>query len=146
MKAALPRLALCGNVFPSDTQGAVFSALEGPVTDWAQALRARGMGPRPGFGLYLSARAAEEMGASPARRKRLKEALERAGVEVWTANAFPFGGFHDTRVKERAFLPDWRSAERLAYSLQVAGILAFLMEPGSQGCLSTCPLGFGPDA
>jgi len=146
MNAALPRLALCGNVFPSETPGAVFSALEGPVAEWAQSLRAAGMASRPGFGLYLSARAANEMAASPDRRKRLKTALERAGVAVWTANAFPFGGFHDARVKERAFLPDWRSAKRLAYSLEVAGILAFLMEPGSRGSLSTCPLGFGPDA
>ncbi len=141
-----PRLALCGNVFPSETSGAVFSALAGPVAEWAQALRGEGKASPPGFGLYLSARAAGEMAASSARKERLKEALGQAGVEVWTANAFPFGSFHDARVKERAFLPDWRSPERLLYSLQVAGILAFLMQPGSRGCLSTCPLGYGPDA
>lgn len=140
------RLALCGNVFPGDTAASVFCALEGPVLQWAKRLRDHGFTGPIGFGLYLSDQASKQVLRDEAKLGRLAQALCRAGVEVWTANAFPFGGFHGTRVKEKAFLPDWRSKERLAFSCRVAEILAHLMMPDTLGSFSTCPLGYGPDA
>ena len=140
------RLAMCGNVFPGDTPGAVFSVLEGPVREWAGRLRAAGHPAPVGFGLYLSASAAGPVVRSEAKRGRLAQSLCRAGVETWTANAFPFGGFHNQRVKERAFLPDWRSRQRLAFTCRVSEMLGHLMMPGERGSVSTCPLGYGPDA
>lgn len=143
---APPRLAMCGNVFPGDTPGAVFSVLEGPVAEWAGRLRAAGHAAPIGFGLYLSAGAAVPLAKSEERRGRLMRGLCRAGVEAWTANAFPFGGFHDPQVKERAFLPDWRSPRRVAYTCSVAETLSHLLMPGQHGSISTCPLGYGPEA
>ncbi len=137
---------MCGNVFPGDTPGAVFSVLEGPVREWASRLRAVGFPGPVGYGLYLSAAAAGPVVRSEAKRGRLSRSLCRAGVETWTANAFPFGGFHQRRVKERAFLPDWRSVQRLAFTCRVSEMLGHLMMPGDRGSVSTCPLGYGPDA
>jgi hypothetical protein len=137
---------MCGNVFPGDTPGEVFSVLEGPVREWAGRLRGAGHPAPVGFGLYLSATAASRVARSPAKRERLVQGLFDAGVETWTANAFPFGGFHDQRVKERAFLPDWRSRQRLAFTCRVSETLAGLLMPGDTGSVSTCPLGYGPDA
>lgn len=147
MRPALaPRLALCGNVFPADSLAQLSSALAGPVREWARAVRDHGGPPRPALGLYLAAAAAEQLEASAAERTALQDALARAGVEVWTANAFPFGGFHGDRVKERAFLPDWRERARLRFTERVIDLLAGLAPSGGRLSVSTCPLGYGEAA
>ena len=43
---------------------------------------------------------------------------------VYTANAFVYGVFKNTRIKEQVYEPDWRTTERLEYTKQVADILA----------------------
>jgi hypothetical protein len=132
---------LCGNVFPADTWEQVHHSLQGPVRQWAQGLQ--GNVP-PGFGLSLGANLAKDCLVNPHKGTALKTALDQSGVQVWTANAFPFGGFHSTLVKEKAFLPDWSHPERLAYTLQVAELVASWQEPGACVSVSTCPLGYGP--
>jgi len=98
-----------------------------------------------GFGLYLPALAAKELLDDIIQQRRWLHACKRSGWPIWTANAFPFGGFHQAKVKELAFQPDWTTAERLQYTCQVADLLALLMRPGSKGSISTCPLGYGAD-
>lgn len=138
------RLALCGNVFPASSAAELQASVSGPARAWAEAVRA-GRGPGVlGFGIYLSAAGAAELLADAAARAALAAALADSGLEVWTANAFPYGGFHDAQVKERAFLPDWSSAERLRYTVDAAEVLALLAPPGATLSLSTCPLGYGP--
>lgn len=141
-----PRLALCGNVFPADTLEQARAAILGPAREWADAVRAHGGSARPAYGLYLAAAAAAELQASAAARASLRAALEQAGVETWTANAFPYGGFHGARVKQRAFLPDWREPERLGFTTAVLASLCELAPAGGRVSVSTCPLGYGPDA
>ncbi len=140
------RLALCGNVFPADSAAEVLAQLAGPVTEWAARLRAEGYSHKPGFGLYLSARTASAFANDADLQEQLAAAVDAAGVEVWTANAFPYGGFHDTLVKEKAFAPDWREPSRLQFTKDVASVLVELMPSGSEGSLSTCPLGYGRTA
>ncbi len=137
------RLALCGNVFPAETVAEALAAVRGPVRAWADAVRADGGPSRPGFGLYLAASAAAELRTQAAERAALARALADAGVEVWTANAFPFGGFHGARVKERAFQPDWTHPDRLRFTLDVAAALVGLAPAVGALSLSTCPLGYG---
>lgn len=145
-KTGRPRLALCGNVFPADSLEQVLEMLAGPVRAWADAVRAHGGPLRPGFGLYLAAAAAETLHHSKPERDRLRGALELAGVEVWTANAFPFGGFHGTRVKEKAFSPDWREPARLQFTEHVIDLLAEFAPASGRLSISTCPLGYGSEA
>lgn len=139
--AARPRLALCGNVFPADSPEQALAALRGPAREWASRA-----GPGAAIGLYLSAAAAEAFHASAGMRAVLRAALEACGADCWTANAFPFGGFHGARVKERAFLPDWRDPARLAFTERVVGLLAELAPPRGRASVSTCPLGYGAEA
>jgi len=140
-------LALCGNVFPADEPSAVLDAIRGPATSWAKALTAAGHQPSFGFGLYLSANAASVFAADAIARQELRSALDEAGLCCWTANAFPFGGFHADSVKAKAFSPDWSSPERLRFSIDVAKVLLDLAPPdGSQLSVSTCPLGYGDAA
>ncbi|MGB0953328.1 MAG: hypothetical protein ACPG31_08875 [Planctomycetota bacterium] len=141
------RLALCGNVFPADGPEDVLAALRGPVAQWGAGLQAAGQAAPYGFGLHVSARAAEHYTASPEARLALQEAMAASKLSCWTANAFPFGDFHAAKVKEGAFLPDWTSPERVRFTLQVAELLAQLApQDGSPLSISTCPLGYGRSA
>jgi len=142
-----PRLALCGNVFPADGPGAVLAALRGPVRAWTDGLKEEGQTGPFGFGLHFSARAAAEIAASKPLLAEIKQAMADADVTAWTANAFPFGDFHATSVKESAFLPDWSSPERSEFTLQVAHLLAeFAPDDDRPLSISTCPIGYGTAA
>lgn len=147
LEPASARLALCGNVFPAESVAAARQVLQQDLQALQRAWRARARAAwQPGFGLYLAAAAIDELQSDAALRARFLAEARECGWPIWTANAFPFGGFHAERVKQQAFLPDWRSPERLAYTVGVAEVLAELMPAGSRGSLSTCPLGYGPDA
>lgn len=59
-----------------------------------------------------------------------------------TLNGFPYGDFHGRRIKEQVYLPDWRSRERVAYTVQLANLLSGLLPNEQHGSISTVPLGF----
>ncbi len=92
-------------------------------------------------GLRLSGRASLEL-AQAGQAEDLGRWLEENGLAVTTVNAFPYGRFHDTPVKEAVYLPDWRDPERLAYTLRLAEALACWLPEGATGSLSTVPVGF----
>jgi len=68
--------------------------------------------------------------------------LRATGLDVFTINGFPYGDFHQRVVKHAVYGPDWRTPERLSYTLDLARILAAI-RPG-EGSISTLPLGWGP--
>jgi hypothetical protein len=147
IKAESPRFALCGNVFRVETAEDARALMEqGQLPQLRGMLTESAIDPTEvGFGLYLPARATEEMFADVMQQRRWLHACKRSGWPIWTANAFPFGGFHSEKVKELAFQPDWTTSERLQFTCQVADLLAMLMRSGSKGSISTCPLGYGPE-
>ena len=75
-----------------------------------------------GLGLRLSAIAAQAL-SQPAAFDELRSLLSRHDLYVFTINAFPYGPFHGTRVKEDVYQPDWLTPERLTYTDQTAEIL-----------------------
>jgi hypothetical protein len=95
------------------------------------------------IGLRLSAAAARELD-TPDTLERFLAFLREGDYYVPTVNGFPYGAFHGTRVKERVYLPDWRSPRRVDYTNQLARVLAAL----SAGCdrraasISTVPGAF----
>jgi len=91
-----------------------------------------------GLGLRLSAIAAQAL-SQPAAFDELRSLLSRHDLYVFTINAFPYGPFHGTRVKEDVYQPDWLTAERLTYTDQSAAILARLLPEGMAGSVSTVP-------
>jgi sugar phosphate isomerase/epimerase len=93
-----------------------------------------------GIGLRLSAQAAEQL-EQPAALAEFQDFLAREGFYVFTINGFPYGVFHRARVKEEVYLPDWKDAERLAYTHRLARLLAALLPdwPGLEGSISTVP-------
>ncbi len=68
--------------------------------------------------------------------------VKSLGFYAFTANAFPFGRFHDGPVKESVYRPDWSETDRLEYTCAVADILARLLPEGVEGSVSTLPCGY----
>jgi hypothetical protein len=93
------------------------------------------------IGLRLSARAAVELENGTALAE-FRNWLDETNCYIFTINGFPFGAFHGTRVKEKVYLPDWTSEERVDYTMRLFRILAALQPPGGEGSVSTLPGSF----
>ena len=132
-------LSYCTNVHPAEDLDGVLDQLAryaGPVRE-AAGLDVLGVG------LWLPAALAHRLAASPRAAEdlaRLRAALDAHGLVVHTLNAFPYGGFHDDVVKLSVYSPTWADAERLAYTLECAEVLAALLPDGVDGSISTLPL------
>ncbi len=97
-----------------------------------------------GIGLRLSASAAAAL-SEPETLTEFQQYLADNDHYVFTINGFPYGAFHRERVKEQVYLPDWRDPKRLAYSNQLADILATLLPSEiPTGSVSTVPGAFKP--
>jgi sugar phosphate isomerase/epimerase len=136
-------LTYCSNIHPGETWTTVRANLERYFT----AVHDRvAPGSEFGVGLRLSGQAAREL-AEPAAFDEFRDFLRRTRLYVFTINGFPYGTFHDARVKESVYLPDWRDEERLRYTNQLSDLLARLLpddEPRLEGSVSTVPGAFKP--
>lgn len=135
-------LAYCLNLHRADTVADIRRAIQDillPVRDIAAPGR-----PFP-VGLYLSATAALGLDSSPSALASFRAFLDENDLFVRMVNAFPYGGFHASRVKTAAYRPDWRTPERLHHTNRCARILAALMPEGASGTLTTVPGGWLPD-
>ena len=94
--------------------------------------------------LHLGHQVALEL-AAPRRRAAFRSWLCEHDCFVAGVNAFPFGDFHSAAVKAAVYRPDWRSPDRLAYTLLVARLLAGLIPEGASASLTTVPGGWLPD-
>lgn len=130
-------LAYCLNVHRGESWAEQLAAVRGPGAE----VRCRVAPDAPfALGLRLSDRASRDLEAVRDDGPRIREELGGLGFYVLTINAFPFGAFHGRRVKELVYAPDWRSPERLAYTLRVADAAAALAPAGGGSVsLSTVP-------
>ncbi|MBP7828600.1 MAG: metabolite traffic protein EboE [Kiritimatiellae bacterium] len=126
------------SIHPDET----LADLEASIRRHACAVRDR-VGPgRPfGLGLRISDAVSRELGTGSALA-RLKDLLAANDLYVFTLNGFPFGRFRGGPVKERVYAPDWRTEERVAYTLRLADQLAELLPAGVAGSISTVPGSF----
>ena len=97
-------------------------------------------------GLRLSAAAAATL-EEPSTFDRFHDFLAAGNFTFQQSTDFPYGAFHGTRVKERVYVPDWRTHERVEYSNRLARLLTRLLEqrPDIEGSISTVPCGFSAD-
>jgi hypothetical protein len=131
-------LAYCANIHRGETWLETFGALE----TYALAVKERVCPSQPyAIGLRLSAQAAWELAQGRALAE-FQHWLARHDCYVFTINGFPFGHFHGRRVKEKVYLPDWTSPERLDYTNRLFDLLAQLLPPGVEGSVSTVPGSF----
>ncbi|MEM6392232.1 MAG: metabolite traffic protein EboE [Planctomycetota bacterium] len=132
-------LGYCTNVHPGTTLAEVRANLK-----WhALAVKRRFSPDQPmGIGLWLAADAASELVGQPEALADFKAWLDDAGLRVFTFNGFPYGTFHGDVVKDAVYLPNWASAERYHYTLNLAKLLAELLGEGEEGSISTLPIGW----
>jgi hypothetical protein len=132
-----------------------YSTLVHPADDWDQIwqslntyvpkVKERWAGnKRFGVSLRLSAKSAETLANSKAERDKLKKFLDDGNMYLYTVNAFPYGAFKGTQVKEQVYEPDWRSDERTRYTMNVASVVADIAPRDVLPSIQTSPLGFKP--
>ncbi|MCP4511898.1 MAG: hypothetical protein GY826_36470, partial [Fuerstiella sp.] len=126
----------CTNVHPGNTVDEVIDGLSEHTAEVRRQLDAP-----MAAGLWLCRSAVSELLEDAAALERLAQTLWQHDLCCYTLNAFPFGDFHSERVKEQVYLPDWTSNDRLNYTKDCARILAELLPEGSEGSISTVPLG-----
>jgi sugar phosphate isomerase/epimerase len=128
-------------VHPGDTWDQMWTSLRTFVPKVKQQLS-----PDDPFGvcLRLSARSADTLVRDPAAVATLQHFLADHGMYLYTANAFPYGSFKGTIVKEEVYEPDWRSNERTVYTKNVADVLAAVAVDGVAPSIQSPPLGFKP--
>ncbi len=128
-------------VHPGDTWEEMWTSL----TTYVPQVKAR-VAPNQRFGvsLRLSAASAATLVASAKERERLKGFLADNDLYLYTVNAFPYGPFKGRIVKEQVYEPDWRSEERTRYTIDVADILAEIVDEDTSPSIQTAPLGFKP--
>ncbi len=132
-----------------------YSTLVHPGDDWAQMwdslityvprVKARvAHNQRFGVSLRLSASSAQTLVNSKPEREKLKKFLGDNNMYLYTVNAFPYGPFKGTIVKEQVYEPDWRSEERTRYTMNVADVLADVVADDISPSIQSAPLGFKP--
>jgi len=139
MRVGAFHLTYCTNIHAGEEWSEVRTAIADVVPRVRRHLGADGPF---GIGLRLSANAGRSL-AQPAALSDFKQFLADTGTYVFTINGFPYGAFHRQRVKDQVYLPDWRDPARLAYSNQLADILAAILPSEIEsGSVSTVPGAF----
>ncbi len=129
-------------VHPGDTWDDMWTSL----TTYVPKVQKR-VSPKAPFGvsLRLSNASAATLVKSKVERDKLKKFLADNNMYLYTVNAFPYGPFKNTIVKEQVYEPDWRSEERTQYTINVAEILADVVPANIQPSIQSAPLGFKPN-
>jgi hypothetical protein len=129
-------------VHPGDTWDDMWTSL----TTYVPQVKQRVSPDEPfGVSLRLSAASARTLATTPGERERLRSFLADESLYLYTVNAFPYGPFKGQRVKEQVYEPDWRSEERTQYTIDVADVLADVVDEGVAPSIQTSPLGFKPN-
>jgi len=97
------------------------------VETFSAGVRAALAWPRLGLDLRLGSTMIHEL-EDPAMRTGLRRALDAAGCDPFTFNAFPLRPFQAAVVKRNAYLPDWTSPERLDDTLRLIPLVAELSD------------------
>jgi hypothetical protein len=135
---AQPHLTYCTNIHAGESWEDVRDSLNTFVPPIRDALT---QGAPMGIGLRLSAQAAFSLQHADTL-KTFQQQLRELNAYVFTLNAFPYGTFHGTPVKQDVYLPNWTSDERVRYTTACIEILAALLPEGVSGSISTVPVGF----
>ena len=131
-------LTYCQNIHPGESWTQHHEAIQNKATAVRDSLNCTAPF---GLGLRISAQAADEL-ASPEALLSGETLFSTEKLYPFSINGFPFGRFHRGPVKENVYAPDWRTPERLHYTVQLARILARWLPPGLEGSISTVPGSF----
>lgn len=131
-------LTYCSNIHPGEKWDDHFKALQGNLPFIKQQLSP----DQPfGLGLRIANDASVEL-SKPERIAEFKQWLADEHIYVFVINGFPYGGFHNTVVKDDVHTPDWTTKDRLDYTVRLFNILVKLLPENMEGGVSTPPLSY----
>ena len=131
-------LTYCSNIHTAEGWPQVLENLERYAPELKKRLHPEG---RFGLGLRLANDEAIELLAQ-SNLEDFSRFLRDAGLYVALINGFPYGWFHERRLKDQVFAPDWHTEERVSYTLRLVEILSRLLPDEMDGGISTCPLSY----
>lgn len=137
METPYGHLSYCSNIHTGEIWSEHFAQLKQHVP----AVKAQ-VSPEKfmGLGLRFANQASIDL-QDPTKMQELKTWLTDQDLYVFTLNGFPYGGFHDTIVKDQVHAPDWTTTERRDYTIRLANLLAQLLVD-KEGGISTSPLSY----
>ncbi|MBO9684737.1 MAG: xylose isomerase, partial [Flavisolibacter sp.] len=106
MKTTYGHLTYCTNIHPGETWADHFAQLKEQVPGIKKAISPD---QSFGIGLRLSNTASLEL-RKEENLKEFQQWLKEQDCYVFTMNGFPYGGFHNTTVKDKVHQPDWTTA------------------------------------
>ncbi|APQ16296.1 metabolite traffic protein EboE [Maribacter hydrothermalis] len=129
-------LTYCTNIHPGQDWKSTFESIKKYVPGIKQEVSKE----QPfGLGLRLSNKASEELDLGD-NLSDFKKWLSDNNLYVFTMNGFPYGNFHDERVKDMVHAPDWTTDDRLKYTERLFRQLSELIPEGMNGGISTSPI------
>jgi hypothetical protein len=131
-------LTYCTNIHAAEGWPQVFENLKRYAPELRKRLHPQG---RFGLGLRLANDEAREL-LSGSHLEDFAQFLRESGLYVALINGFPYGWFHERRLKDQVFAPDWHTEERVNYTLRLLEILRRLLPEDLDGGISTCPLSY----
>lgn len=140
MNTPFGHLTYCSNIHPGEKWEDHFKSLRENLPFIKSKLS-----PDQPFGLGL--RIANEASlalSETANLTEFKNWLDSENIYVFVINGFPFGGFHNTIVKDQVHAPDWTTDDRKDYTIRLFRILSQLLPAGMEGGVSTPPLSYSP--
>jgi hypothetical protein len=133
-------LTYCSNIHSGETWKEINNALQKNIPEIKKSISP----DNPfGIGLRLSNAATMEL-LENNQVMIFKNWLAENNCYVFTINGFPYGGFHNTNVKDNVYKPDWTTNERLEYTSNLIKILSQLIPEKSEAGISTSPLSYKP--
>ena len=138
MKTPYGHLTYCSNIHPGEKWNDHFAALKENLP----YIKSQLAPDQPfGLGLRVANEASLEL-SKPEVIAEFKNWLDQEGIYVFVINGFPYGGFHNTIVKDQVHQPDWTTDERQEYTFRLFRILSFLLPEAMEGGVSTPPLSY----
>lgn len=134
-------LTYCLNIHPGESWAENFAALQEKTVEVKRTVRPDDWF---GVGLRLAHQAAVELAGSGALIDEARDFFAREQMYPFSINGFPYGRFHSGPVKERVYQPDWRTAARRDYTIQLAQLLTNFLPLEVDGSISTVPCSFKP--
>ncbi len=140
MKTAYGHLSYCSNIHPGEIWEEHFANLQATVPKVKQEVCPD---QAMGLGLRIANQASIDLTEDANKLAALKTWLAEEELYIFTLNGFPYGGFHNTIVKDQVHAPDWMTKDRVNYTRRLIDLLVELL-PSDQheGGISTSPLSY----
>lgn len=140
MKTAHGHLSYCSNIHPGEIWEEHFANLQTIVPKIKQEVCPD---QAMGLGLRIANQASIDLTEDSSKLAALKTWLTQEDLYIFTLNGFPYGGFHNTIVKDQVHAPDWTTHDRVNYTRRLIDILSQLLPDDLlEGGISTSPLSY----